>query len=117
MSLLISAGPNLPVPPVTSTLDIGARLRRIRTDNSTWAIRQRPERSSTDLHVGVLALSFQLGEVPQFQTFRPDATWREFRFPLNAFPKIDLSRFKAIAIIAVPELGEFSFELDDFQLR
>lgn len=66
----------------------------------------------------VLLLSGANGNMPPaVQRFRAGPEWRDHAFELSAFAGADLSRLRAIAIVALGPAGEFELLIDDVELQ
>jgi imidazolonepropionase-like amidohydrolase len=55
--------------------------------------------------------------MPAMQPFAIKPEWTEIRIPLEQFKGVDLAHLRALAFTAGLPAGEFSFELDDIELR
>jgi len=79
-------------------------------------IRLRLRGTPRPLMVMLIAGDMQ-GGVPPMQRIEISAEWREYRLPLADFAGADLQRLRGVAITAGLPVGDFTFELDDFELR
>jgi hypothetical protein len=66
----------------------------------------------------VLLLSGASGNMPPaVQRFRAGPEWRDHAFELSSFAGADLTRLRAIAIVALGPAGEFELLIDDVELQ
>jgi imidazolonepropionase-like amidohydrolase len=61
--------------------------------------------------------SQKTGFVPAFQSFSCGSEWQQFTFAFSAFPSLDPTQVTAIAFVAGPNPGRFSFQLDNIELQ
>jgi hypothetical protein len=61
--------------------------------------------------------SQKTGFIPSCQSFTCGTEWQQFTFAFSVFSNMDSSQVTAIAIVAGPKPGRFSFRLDDIELK
>lgn len=61
--------------------------------------------------------SKETGFVPAFQSFTCGSEWQQFTFAFSTFPNMDSTQVTAIAFVAGPNPGRFSFQLDNIELQ
>jgi imidazolonepropionase-like amidohydrolase len=61
--------------------------------------------------------SQKTGFTPACQSFTCGTDWQQFTFVFSDFPNIDSTQVTAIAFVAGPNPGRFSFQLDNIELQ
>jgi hypothetical protein len=61
--------------------------------------------------------SKKTGFVPASQSFTCGTEWQQFTFAFSTFPNMDSTQVTAIAFVAGPNPGRFSFQLDNIELQ
>ena len=62
-------------------------------------------------------IAAQAGGIPPSQNFKTSAKWQEIRLPLDGFDGLDLSQVAAFSFNASAPAGQFSFAIDNVEIR
>ena len=67
--------------------------------------------------LSVMLLSGEPGATPSMLQIQSATSWQNYRFPLADFAGADPARLRAVVIAASLPVGDFAFELDDFEIN
>jgi imidazolonepropionase-like amidohydrolase len=67
--------------------------------------------------LNVMLLAGEQGSTPNMLQIQSTTRWQTYRFPLADFAGADIARLRAVVITASLPVGDFAFELDDFEIN